>query len=157
MSKRMILALVAAATACAAVGSADPKPAAKTCAATGTPMFEAKDSVRNSSTPNASSRLYENGAFAADEVDATGKPTRHVTGACVAAQDLADAKAAVQTATWKVTTARVKCMAMSMNLTTYLVDGKPVYTEQLCSGKTLDPDSAAALTKLKAILKAQTP
>jgi len=42
-------------------------------------------------------------------------------------------------------TNRIHCMAVTAQFTVYQVDGKPVFTQRLCSGQTLDDKSRAAL------------
>jgi hypothetical protein len=64
--------------------------------------------------------------------------------------------ATLQGAAWKVTTAQIHCMARSASFTVYQVAGKPVFTQRLCSGETLDDKSAAKLAAAVAQVEAAT-
>jgi hypothetical protein len=156
MKTLLVAALLATCTV--AVAAADPKPVtAGRCQPSGTPIFESKLAPRQAGGgPTETRAIYGDGAFTLEATDKDGKSTQHVTGVCIDHAQLDAAKAALKGATWKVTTARVKCMAMSNQVTTYSASGKDVFVETLCSGKSLDTASADSLAKLKDILKGPT-
>ena len=67
---------------------------------------------------------------------------------CVPDADFKQLHADLAKATWKVTKARIDCMAVSAVHTEYAYKGKLVWSARLCSGETLDKDSAAAIDEL---------
>ncbi len=108
--------------------------------------------MKSGAGPTSTQALYDNGAYTADATDKDGKSIQHVTGVCVSDRQLADAKAALKGATWTISTARIKCMARSNEVTTFTTSGHDVFTESLCSGQSLDAKSATALATLKTVL-----
>ena len=63
----------------------------------------------------------------------------------MAKADVKQLDTALHGAPWKVTTNRIQCRAMTVQFTVYQVDGKPVFTQRLCSGQNLDDKSRAVL------------
>jgi hypothetical protein len=98
------------------------------------------------------SKLYASGAWTHDETDGDGKAQPQTTG-CLGKAAADDVGAALKAAPWKITMARIRCMAMSPQYVEFLVAGKRVYTQKLCSGQTLDDKSRAALDKAIAQLE----
>ena len=84
------------------------------------------------------------GAWTREGVDAAGKPEAQTSG-CLDRAYTKELASSLHGAPWKVTTARIRCMAISTMFTEYRVDGKLAYTEKLCSGQTLDDKSRAVL------------
>jgi hypothetical protein len=89
-------------------------------------------------------KVFANGAWTRDETDPDGKAAAQRTG-CFAKPDLKQLEATLHDATWKVTANRIHCMAMSPTSTVFLVGGKPVFTQRLCSGQVLDDKSRVKL------------
>jgi len=144
-----LLALLPLACASSAVAApeAPAKPAAHadSCSPTGAVLFEIDHRV----TPGAklatsTLKVFASGAWTRDEADAEGKAAARRTG-CIARPDLKQLETTLAGAPWKVTTARMRCMAISAEFTEYQVHGKLVYTLRLCSGQTLDEASRAKL------------
>jgi hypothetical protein len=89
-------------------------------------------------------KLFGNGAWSRVETSADGQAAAPVTG-CLGKQEAKHLASELRSAPWKVTTAKVHCMAMSSTYTEFQVDGKLVFTQKLCSGQSLDDKSKAAL------------
>lgn len=89
-------------------------------------------------------KLFGNGAWTRVETDADGHALAPTAG-CLGKQDARRIATELRGAPWKVTTARIHCMAVSSTFTEYQVDGKLVFTQKLCSGQSLDGKSRAAL------------
>jgi hypothetical protein len=96
-------------------------------------------------------KLYDNGAWTRDETTTGGKPGPSTAG-CLDKDALAKVQDALKAATWKITTAKIRCMAKSVDHTVYSVKGTAVFTQELCSGKSLDDASAKSLADIQAIL-----
>jgi hypothetical protein len=132
---------------------AAPAGGAAACKPTGAAVFEVGHRVEpGAKLATSTVRLYGNGAWTHDEADAEGKASPQVTG-CLAKADVKPVADALHAAPWKVTTARVHCMAISSSYTEYRVDGKLVFTQKLCSGQILDDKSQAALDKANALVE----
>jgi hypothetical protein len=128
-------------------------PAADACKATGAVVFQIDHKVEpGAKLATSAVKLYASGAWTHDETDAEGKAQAQATG-CLARPDVKQVADALHAAPWKITTARIHCMAMSSSYTEYRVDGKPVFTQKLCSGQSLDAKSQAALDKAIALVE----
>jgi hypothetical protein len=126
---------------------------ADACKPTGKVVFEIDHRVEpGAKLATSATKLYPTGAWTRDATDADGKPEPQATG-CVASADYKQLADALRAAPWKVTTARVHCMAMASNFTEFQLDGKKVFTQKLCSGHTLDDKSRAALERAVAQLE----
>jgi len=150
-----LLAVVAlAASASAAPDKATPdkaepasprRPPGDACRPTGAVVFE----IDHRADPGAklatsAIKVFGTGAWTRDETDADGKAATQRTG-CFAKADAKQLETTLAGATWKVTTARIHCMARSATFTVFQVGGKPVYTQRLCSGDALDAQSQKKL------------
>ncbi len=123
------------------------------CKPTGRTLFEIGHRVAPGAKLSTSEvKLYASGAWTHDETDAEGKAQPQTAG-CLARPDVKQVADALRAAPWKITTARVRCMAMSSSFTEYRVDGKLVFTQKLCSGQNLDDKSRAALDKAIALVE----
>jgi hypothetical protein len=131
--------------------SAPAAPAA--CKPTGTAVFQIDHKVEpGAKLATSAVKLYPTGAWTHDQTDAEGKAQPQASG-CLARPDVKQVVDALHAAPWKITTARVHCMAMSSQFTEYRVDGKLVFTQKLCSGQNLDDKSRAALDKAIALVE----
>ena len=155
MKSVLLLAVLplACASAAAAPEPAGPGPAKggapkkDACEATGRVVFEIDHRVEpGAKLATSTIKVYATGAWTRDETDADGKALAPRSG-CFAKADLKQLESTLHGAPWKVTKAQVHCMAMSSTFTVYLVDGKTVFTQKLCSGESLDDKSR---TKLEA-------
>jgi hypothetical protein len=128
-------------------------PAADGCKPTGAVLFQIDHKVEpGAQLATSAVKLYASGAWTRDETDAESKPQPRAQG-CLARPDVKPVVDALHAAPWKITTARVHCMAMSPSYTEYRVDGKLVFTQKLCSGQNLDDKSRAALDKAIALVE----
>ncbi|HMG57354.1 MAG TPA: hypothetical protein VK601_27835 [Kofleriaceae bacterium] len=154
----LALALAIALPACA-TAAADPDkapkapPPAEACKPGGKVVFEIDHRVEPGvAQPTSTLKLFAGGAWTRDATGADGKPQPPTTG-CVAAPDYKQLADAIHAAPWKISNARVHCMAMSPQFTEFRVDGKVVFTQKLCSGQSLDDKSRAALDRAIAQLE----
>jgi hypothetical protein len=128
-------------------------PAADACKPAGTALFEIHHRVEpGAKLATSAVKLYTGGGWTHDEADAEGKSQPQTSG-CLGRPDVKPVADALHAAPWKVTTARIHCMAMSPSYTEYWVDGKLVFTQKLCSGQSLDDKSRAALDKAIALVE----
>jgi hypothetical protein len=138
-----------------------PAPPAAACRPTGAVMFEIDHRVDPGARLATSAvKVFANGAWTSDQIDADGKAAAQRTG-CFAKPDLKQLEATLHDAAWKITTSRIRCMAMSPTSTVFLVGGKPVFTQRLCSGQALDDKSRvkldAATTQVEGEVGKSTP
>jgi len=122
-----------------------PAPRADACQPGGKLVFEVDHKVAPGAKMGTSAiKLFANGAWTRDESDADGTALPQAAG-CLAKADVKQLTDSLRGAPWKVTTARIRCMAVSATFTEYHLDGKVVFTQRLCSGQSLDAKSSAAL------------
>jgi hypothetical protein len=120
-----------------------PKPAA--CRPSGGVLFEIDHRAdAGAKLATSTTKVYSNGAWTRDELDADGKALPQKAG-CYAKADVEKLKTTLSGAEWKVTTSQVHCMAVSPTYVVYQVNGKPVFTRKLCSGQDLDEKSRTKL------------
>lgn len=160
--KNAILAFAALLLACAPSAVAAPdKPApparpAEACHPSGKVVFEIDHRVDpGAKLPTSAVKVFATGGWLREETDADGKPIPPHTG-CLARAEAKQLETTLSGAPWKVTKAQIHCMAMSARFTVYQVDGKPVFTDRLCSGESLDEKSRAKLdAAIKLVEQAQ--
>lgn len=142
-------------TATVFAGPTEPakKPA---CSSAGKPVVEVKLVKLGSEPAGHVTKIFHGDGWRAQEIDKAGKITDDKQG-CADGTDVRDLEAKLAKAMWRVTTARFHCMAMATTATEYRVKGKLVWTERMCSGQTLDKDSAAAIAAVDALLAKLTP
>ncbi|HEX7839705.1 MAG TPA: hypothetical protein VF469_19655 [Kofleriaceae bacterium] len=131
----------------AAAGPDGPKapPHGDACRPAGKVLFEIDHKViPNAQGETSTIKVFANGAWTREGVDASGKPEAQTSG-CLDKDYTKELASSLHGVPWTVTTARIRCMAISPTFTEYRVDGKLVYTEKLCSGQNLDDKSRAAL------------
>lgn len=130
-------------------------PRGDSCRPTGAVLFEIDHRVDpGAKLPASTIKVFANGAWTRDETDADGKAAAQRTG-CVGKPGLKQLADTLHGAPWKVTTARIHCMAVSAAFTVFQVDGKPVFTQRLCSGESLDDKSRAKLDAAVAQVEAE--
>jgi len=126
---------------------------ADACRASGKVTFEIDHRVDSGAKlPTSTVKVFASGAWTRDETDADGKALPQRTG-CLAKPDAKQLEAALAGAAWKVTKAQFHCMAMTPQFTVYQVDGKPVFTDRLCSGESLDEKSRTKLDAAVALVE----
>ena len=128
------------------------KPAKAACEAKGTALFEADHLTQGAPKSLEAAKLYANGAWTYSETDADGKAGAAQNGCSDDSEAVKKVKAELAAAKWTVTTAKIRCMAMSPNYTVYKVNGKTVFESHVCDGKSLDEASQKALTDAQALL-----
>ncbi len=148
--------IVLAGCASAAAGpdktpSAPPPPPAPSCKATGDVVFEIDDLVDKQPTAKVK-QLYATGAWTLQVTDDAGKQAPPTSG-CLAKDQLDKIRANLKAMTWKVHHNRIHCMAVSPNYTVYKADGKPMWTQHVCSSDALDEDTQKKLDEITDILK----
>jgi hypothetical protein len=139
------LSIACASSATAAPDATRPAPKADACPATGKVLFEVDHRVSPGAKLGTSTvKLFTTGAWTRDETDADGNALPQTSG-CLTKPEVKQIASSLHSAPWKVTTARIRCMAVSPQFTEYHLDGKLVFTQRLCSGQSLDAKSSAAL------------
>jgi len=119
-------------------------PKAPTCEAKGAKLAEVDTIKAGTPQQKATTIIFENGAWSATDT----RPDVKAGSGCVPEADMTSLRELLAKATWKVTTAKIHCMAVSLVHTEYTVKDKLVWTARLCSGQTLDKDSEAAIQQL---------
>ena len=139
------LACASAAAAPEPAGPGKGAPKKDACEATGRVVFEIDHRVEpGAKLATSTIRVHASGAWTRDESDADGRALAQRSG-CFARADLKQLESTLHGAPWKITKAQIHCMAVSSTFTVYLVDGKTVFTQKLCSGESLDDKSRAKL------------
>ncbi len=118
----------------------EPKPLVPACEVKGTPVFEIVREDSSQPKWRESAKLYQTGAWQFAETTADGKPGKTNKG-CIAEAEMKTLDAELAAAKWKITVAKIKCMAMSPKFTLYRAHGKDVFESHVCGGKTLDEAS----------------
>ncbi|MEO6773322.1 MAG: hypothetical protein ABI467_09885 [Kofleriaceae bacterium] len=148
---KLALALVLLAST-ASAGPAGGAPMKKMpCGFEGATVVEVKVVQLGSEPAGHVTKVFDADGWLAHDLDKAGKTGNERRG-CVAPADVKQVRTALAKARWKVTTAHVHCMAVAQTATEYAVKGKVVWTEKMCSGKTLDKDSAAAIDAVNAMI-----
>jgi hypothetical protein len=136
-----------------------PAPPAKAdgCKAVGNVVFEIDHrAITGAKAPTATIKLFGNGAWTKVETNADGQALAPSSG-CLGKAEAKHIASELRSAPWKITTARVHCMAMSTTFIEFQVDGKLVFTQKLCSGQTLDDKSRGALDSAIAQVEPNAP
>jgi hypothetical protein len=116
--------------------------ASHSCPAHGVPLFEMRDESELANKPTITTKIFDSGAW-------TIETDGHVESGCFDRTELRAIRRAVQHASWKVTTSPIRCFARSTSFTEYFEHGKLRFTESLCSGKTMDTGTLAAISLVK--------
>lgn len=139
--------------ALAALALASAPVAAAPCPENGAPILEIdRAAIPNAHQPTWQTRLYASGGWTTFRVDASGKAATPESG-CLEPAALTKVRAALASASWKVTHNRFHCMAMAVTYTVYKVNGKQVWKDILCNPDSLDAQSKKAIDELEAQLK----
>jgi hypothetical protein len=134
---------------------AEPKPDA--CKPTGNVVFTIDHrAIPDAKLATSTVKLFGDGAWTKVETTAEGQ-AQPATGGCHSKQDAKHIASELRSAPWKITNAKVHCMAMSSTFTEFRVDGKLVFTQKLCSGQSLDDKSKAALDAAIALVEPIAP
>jgi len=132
-------------------------PASASCRPNGGVLFEIDHRVDpGAKLATSTTKVFNNGAWTHEETDADGKALAPSSG-CYAKPDVQKLQASLAGAEWRVTTARIRCMAMSPSFVVYHVNGKQVFTRKLCSGQDLDENSRSKLQAAIAQVEATVP
>lgn len=151
-----VLTFACASSAAAAPDTATrPAPRADGCRPTGAVRFEIDHRVDpGAKLATSTIKVFANGAWTHDQTDADGKAAAQRTG-CIAKPDLKQLETTLHGAAWKVSVSRIHCMAVTSTFTVFQVNGKPVFTQRLCSGEALDDKSRAKLDAAVAQVEAE--
>ncbi len=127
-----------------------PAPGVKSCKMAGLPLFE----IRHRSevkAPTSTVSVYATGAWVYRPVAEDGTPGA-TTGGCLDRRQLASIRQALRNTTWDVTHQKIRCFAYAPSYTEYVVRGRVMFHDQLCSGDVLDEQSRAQLMRIESIL-----
>jgi hypothetical protein len=142
--KLLSLASVLTLSLTASVAAAD-APAA--CKPTGDVSFEIDHTISKPQTTTL--KIYANGAWTYESTDKNGAAGPS-GGSCLDPKTSTEVNDLVKSATWNATPV-IHCMARNAESTTYVSNGKKLFTEMMCNSVKLDDKSAKALDRLKAI------
>jgi len=121
-------------------------PASKVCKQDGEPvvtLHHVDDTPPGGSTGRFA--IWASGGFSSNEQDPKTKKLTNERSGCLEEADFKELQGALAKATWKFTTARVKCMVMSVRHTEWTVSDKVVWDDKMCSGKTADAVTQKAI------------
>ena len=122
---------------------------ATTCSTRGTPLLEIRERSETSSAIT-TKRIYRSGGWTLDSDRATAR-------GCFDRSELRAIRSALQRAPWKVTQSPIACFAYDPNFTEYVLNGKLRYTHRMCSGKTADNVTLAAIDLVNQELAEELP
>lgn len=127
-----------------------PAPGVRSCKMAGLPLFE----IRHRSeiaAPTSTVSVYATGAWVYRPVAEDGTPGA-ISGGCLDRRQLASIRQSLRNTTWDVTHQKIRCFAYAPSYTEYVVRGRVMFHDQLCSGDVLDEQSRAQLTRIESIL-----
>jgi hypothetical protein len=119
------------------------------CTVGGTPLLEIRERSETSKSVT-TKRIYSTGAWTLRSDTATAK-------GCFDRKELGSIRRALQRAPWQVTSSPVACFAYDANFTEYVLHGRLRYTHRMCSGKTADYDTLAAIDLVNRELAEEMP
>ena len=96
----------------------------------------------------ATTKLYTNGAWTTEFLDADGKRARTAFG-CLVASQLNGIAADLKSATWNTSHRSVTCRADSQRFTVYKWNGRTLFTDRTCNPDVLDPESQRTLGRIE--------
>jgi hypothetical protein len=128
-------------------------PLVATCEAAGTPMVEIRERAEIA-METSTTKIYASGAWTFQPVDKDGHLGTFERG-CFDRKELRDIREAVKRAPWKVTESRIRCFAYDPSFTDWVVDGRLLFTERMCSGKTADAETMDAISLVKQMVAAE--
>jgi hypothetical protein len=117
------------------------------CTTTGTPLFEMRERSEVD-RPEVTTKIFQTGAWT---VETEGR----VESGCFDRKELREIRRAVQRAPFKITSSPIACFAYDPNFTEYLVHGRLLFTERMCSGKAADSQTQQALALVREDLAAE--
>ena len=117
------------------------------CTTTGTPLFEMRERSEVD-RPEVTTKIFQTGAWTVESE--TG-----LESGCFDRKELREIRRAVQRAPFKITSSPIACFAYDPNFTEYLVNGRLLFTERMCSGKRADNQTQEALALVKQDLAAE--
>jgi len=127
----------------------------KTCARTGTPLIAETHKGLGIDVGDSGFEVYASGAYHFYRHDPKAMASADTTG-CITDQELADVKAALAKATWKVTTNEITCDAISIGHTEWTA-GKHVYDAVMCGHESIDATTQKAFNLVSALETKYTP
>ncbi len=111
------------------------------CTTTGTPLFEMRERSEVD-RPEVTTKIFQTGAWTVESDDG-------IESGCFDRKELREIRRAIQHAPFKITSSPIACFAYDPNFTEYLVHGRLVFTERMCSGKRADNETQEALALVK--------
>lgn len=126
------------------------------CRAVGPTLFEIHKRA-DTALPTSTTKLYANGAYTFQPIDASGK-LGALTTRCLDRATLAKVRSSIASSPWTTEISGLTCKAYSPNFTEYVVRGRLEYTARLCGRERLDDASLASIQLIEAaIAKPETP
>jgi hypothetical protein len=121
-------------------------PANKVCKQDGEPLVSLRH--LDETPPQASTgrfAIWASGGFSSNEQDPKTHKLANERSGCLEEADFKELEAVLAKATWKFTTARIKCMVMSVKHTEWTVSDNVVWDDRMCSGKIADAATQKAI------------
>jgi hypothetical protein len=118
----------------------------KVCKVTGPPLVSLRQV--DDTPPEASTgrfAIWSSGGFSSNDQDPKTKKLTNERSGCLDEADFKEVQSALAKATWKFSTAKIKCMVMSVKHTEWTVNDKVVWDDRVCSGKTADAATQKAI------------
>jgi hypothetical protein len=122
---------------------------AQDCSTRGTPLLEIRERSETSDKLT-TKRIYASGGW-------TFKNEAQTARGCFDRKELRSIRRAVQRAPWQVTKSPIACFAYDPNFTEFIVNGRLRYTHRMCSGRTADTETMAAIDLIQQELAEEMP
>jgi hypothetical protein len=119
------------------------------CSTRGTPLLEIRERSETSDKLT-TKRIYASGGW-------TFKNEAQTARGCFDRKELRSIRRAVQRAPWQVTKSPIACFAYDPNFTEFVVNGRLRYTHRMCSGRTADTETLAAIDLIQQELAEEMP
>jgi hypothetical protein len=125
----------------------------KVCKQTGRPVVALSrlSDIKSSKEVTGGFTIWPTGGYRTFEQDPDSHKITSEHAGCLDEADVTQVKAVLAKATWKFTTAKIKCMVMSVNHTEWTVNDKVVWDDKMCSGKTPDASTQKAIELVKSL------
>jgi hypothetical protein len=156
----LVLLVAACSSAAADTGSGAPRtpprppePAATACKPGGDVLFQADHMVDPKKEPVWTTKLYTSGAWTTKPSD----PKATAKLGCLDKDVMEKIRTDLKSSPWKISHARMHCMAFSASHVIYSWNGKQLIDSRLCSPDTLDDKSQKALDDIVKLLAPAAP
>lgn len=106
------------------------------------PLFEIRERTEQLDKSETTTKIFDSGVWTIEH-DGAIERGRFEPG------ELREIRRALQRAPWHITTSPIACFARDLNFTEYVMHGRLMFTDRVCSGKTADSVTRQALNLVK--------